>query len=123
MNYILSQNFCFFILYVTITLHECRRAYFSIACKSDKELPYRCLYYYYYYYKLYYRLAVYIRRHIWQLSKTQYNKNTTIENTTLQIRLLHNATRHDHIAAPSSGNIFLKSVQCWRRVTLSQWYY
>ena len=34
--------------------------------------------------KLYYRIAVHIRRHISQLSKTQYNKNTTIKNTTLQ---------------------------------------
>ena len=38
-------------------------------------------------------------------------------------KLLQNTARHEHIAAPSSGNVFLKSIQCWRRVTLSQWYY
>ena len=36
------------------------------------------------------------------------------------------STRHEDKAAPYSGNVLLKSihpVQCWRRVTLSQWYF
>ena len=65
--------------------------------------------------KLYYRLAVHIRRHIWQLSKSK-------KNTTLQYRdkLLQNTTRHEHIAAPSSGNVFtsLCCVTCLHHILL-----
>ena len=44
-----------------------------------------------------------------------YNKDTTLVFS-------YYTTRHEHKAAPSSGNVLLKSIQCWRRVTLSQWY-
>ena len=53
-----------------------------------------------------------------------YNKDITLQTTDTVISYrVGPTTRHEHKAAPSSGHILLTNIQCWRRVTLSQWYF
>ena len=53
-----------------------------------------------------------------------YNKDITLQTTDTVISYsVGPTTRHEHKAAPSSGHVLLTNIQCWRRVTLSQWYF